>query len=73
MNMWSSPEDLSPEILPARTREELTYLAFASDLIGAQRFPKNDQDLRSIRWFARCRDLAIEAGGMKPKVMRLEI
>lgn len=70
-NMWTSPEELKSGDIPFRTNDELNYLAFSVDLMGAQVFPRTNDDLRAIRWMKRCRDLAVEAGGEPPRVMRL--
>jgi hypothetical protein len=73
-NMWFSPEELTVTDLPVTSEEGLSYVAFSADLnaffasVSADAF--EPQEERRLQWLIRCRDLAVEAGGRKPKVIR---
>ncbi|MEW1907244.1 hypothetical protein AB0442_02150 [Kitasatospora sp. NPDC085895] len=71
INMWFTAESLKREDIPFSTREELSYLAFASDLRASQAdLAFIQQGLGALRWLIKCRNLAIEAGGREPDIMR---
>ncbi|WP_203914061.1 hypothetical protein [Rhizocola hellebori] len=68
---WDRGTDLSMESLPSRGEDELSYLAFLCDVNAARpELSFSDEGLARVAVFRRIRDLAIQAGGQKPNVIR---
>jgi len=65
------PESLVRSSIPFSDKESLSYLAFATNFMGNREKPHSNDSLRRVRWFMHCRDIAIAAGGEKPRVMRM--
>jgi len=72
-NRMGNPETLSGGDIPFERDEELDYLAFATNFVGNREAGFTDESLRTIRWLAHCRDLAVEAGGDAPRIMRMPL
>lgn len=67
------PEAMTREDIPYQEHEDLGYLAFAANQMGNRELGFDNAGLRRRRWYMHCLELAIEAGGEKPEVMRLPL
>jgi hypothetical protein len=57
--------------LPCDGEDELSYLAFICDVNAVSPgMGFTDATLRQEQWLVRCRNLAVEAGGRAPRVVR---
>jgi len=68
---YGDHEALTRNSIPFNDEEALSYVAFATNYLGNREQVRDNDSMRRILWLMHCRDLAIAAGGEKPRVMRL--